>query len=195
MFEKLQRGVIRPMKIIENQEPARPLSTDELTGECVPHHARQLRGVESGKRGLACGHPEYYAQGIAEHRATVSRHDPRSGLRTWVADPRFSQGYTALQNRPGLLIETHMLKDYPTRVDSALKLVTNTLGWLNTDPGRLRGLVLAADQATATPEFRATPFPLDFELAPDSTTVAFAGVTYETVTSEVTGGEWNHFTG
>jgi len=91
-----------------------------------------------------------------------------------VADPRFSQGYTALQNRPGLLIETHMLKDYPTRVESALKLVTNTLSWLNTDAGRLRGLVLAADQATASPEFRAASFPLDFELA---------------------GGEWNHFTG
>ena len=122
-------------------------------------------------------------------------HDPRSGLKTWVATPRFSQGYTALQNRPGLLIETHMLKDYPTRVDSALRLVTNTIKWLNTDAGRLRGLVLEADQATASPEFRAEPFPLKFELAADSTTVEFAGVTYETVTSEVTGGEWNRFTG
>jgi hypothetical protein len=28
------------------------------------------------------------------------------------AGPRFSQGYAAVRNRPGLLIETHMLKDY-----------------------------------------------------------------------------------
>jgi hypothetical protein len=122
-------------------------------------------------------------------------HDPRSGLRTWVAGPRFSQGYTALQNRPGLLIETHMLKDYPTRVESTLKLVTHTMRWLNTEAGRLHGLVVAADHATASPEFRAKPFPLRFELSTDSTTVAFAGVAYETLTSEVTGGEWNRFSG
>ncbi|MCK9997129.1 MAG: M14 family metallopeptidase, partial [Candidatus Krumholzibacteria bacterium] len=132
---------------------------------------------------------------MAPYVAFKKWHDPRSGLRTWVAGPRFSQGYTALQNRPGLLIETHMLKDYPTRVESSLKLVTNTLGWLNADAGRLRDLVLAADQASASPEFRAAPFPLKFELEADSTTFAFAGVSYETVTSEVTGGEWNHFTG
>ncbi len=132
---------------------------------------------------------------MAPYVAFKKWHDPRSGLRTWVAGPRFSQGYTALQNRPGLLIETHMLKDYPTRVESTLKLVTHTVRWLNTEAGRLHGLVTAADEATAGPEFRAEPFPLRFELAEDSTTVAFAGVSYETVTSEVTGGQWNRFTG
>ncbi len=33
------------------------------------------------------------------------RHDPESGLVSWVAGPRFSQGYTAVRNRPGLLID------------------------------------------------------------------------------------------
>ncbi len=132
---------------------------------------------------------------MAPYVAFRKWHDPCSGLRTWVASPRFSQGYTALQNRPGLLIETHMLKDYPTRVESTLKLVTHTMRWLNTEAGRLHGLVTAADETTAGPEFRAAPFPLGFELAEDSTTVAFAGVAYETITSEVTGGEWNRFTG
>ena len=132
---------------------------------------------------------------MAPYVAFKKWHDPRSGLRTWVAGPRFSQGYSALQNRPGLLIETHMLKDYATRVESARQLVTHTLRWLNNDARRLRGLVLAADQATASPGFRAEPFPLKFELSADSTMVAFAGVSYETVTSEVTGGEWNRFNG
>ena len=36
-------------------------------------------------------------------------HDPRSGLKDGVARPRFSTGYTTLYNRPGLLIETHIL--------------------------------------------------------------------------------------
>jgi len=132
---------------------------------------------------------------LAPYVAFKKWHDPRSGLRTWVATPRFSQGYAALQNRPGLLIETHMLKDYPIRVESTVKLVTHTMRWLNTEAGRLHNLTVAADEETASPGFRAAPFPLKFELAADSTTVEFAGVAYETVTSEVTGGKWNHFTG
>ena len=122
-------------------------------------------------------------------------HDPRSGLKTWVADPRFSQGYTAIQNRPGLLVETHMLKDYPTRVKGTLELVTKTMRWLNGDAANLRALVLAADEATASPEFRAEPFALDFEMTDEAIRVEFAGVAYETVTSEVTGGEYVRFTG
>ncbi|MEN8008111.1 MAG: M14 family metallopeptidase [Candidatus Krumholzibacteriota bacterium] len=132
---------------------------------------------------------------MAPYVAFKKWHDPRSGLKTWVATPRFSQGYTALQNRPGLLIETHMLKDYATRVQSAKQLVTHTLGWLNTEAEQLCDLVAAADEATAGADFRSEPYPLKFDLAADSTTVAFAGVSYETITSEVTGGEWNRFTG
>jgi len=132
---------------------------------------------------------------MAPYVAFKDWHDPRSGLKTWAATPRFSQGYTAIQNRPGLLIETHMLKDYRTRVEGAHRLVTHTLRWLNSEAGRLRGLVVAADENTASPDFRAVPFPLSFELTDSATTVTFEGVAYETVTSEVTGGQWNRFTG
>jgi len=132
---------------------------------------------------------------MAPYVAFKDWHDPRSGLKTWAATPRFSQGYTAIQNRPGLLIETHMLKDYPTRVEGAHRLVTHTLRWLNTEAGRLRGLVVAADENTASPDFRRVPFPLNFELTDSAATVMFDGVAYETVTSEVTGGQWNRFTG
>jgi len=122
-------------------------------------------------------------------------HDPRSGLRAWAASPRFSQGYTALQNRPGLLIEAHMLKDYGTRVRSAQRLVTYSMYWLNAEAQRLRKLVTAADQATADPEFRSEPFPLDFALTENALKVSFAGVAYDSVTSEVTGGQYYRFTG
>jgi murein tripeptide amidase MpaA len=132
---------------------------------------------------------------MAPYVAFKDWHDPRSGLRAWAATPRFSQGYTAIQNRPGLLIETHMLKDYPTRVEGARRLVTHTLSWLNSEAGRLRDLVLAADDAVARPEFRAELFALDFELRDKATKVVFEGVAYETVTSEVTGGQWHRFTG
>jgi len=132
---------------------------------------------------------------MAPYVAFRDWHDPRSGLRAWAASPRFSQGYTAIQNRPGILIETHMLKDYRTRVEGALGLVTHTLDWLNREASRLRALTLAADEAVASPEFRAEPFPLDFELTDQATNIVFEGVAYETVTSEVTGGKWMRFTG
>ena len=89
-------------------------------------------------------------------------HDPRSGMRSWAAGPRFSQGYAAIRNRPALLVETHMLKDYATRVESTRLLLRHTMGWLNSQAGRLRGLVAAADDLTAGPEFRSrlqTPDP------------------------------------
>ena len=35
---------------------------------------------------------------------------------TFLATPRFATGYTPLRNRAGLLIETHMLKPYKSRV-------------------------------------------------------------------------------
>ena len=120
-------------------------------------------------------------------------HDPRSGLKTWVAGPRFSQGYTALQNRPGLLIETHMLKDYATRVEAADALVRRTLAWISAGDGELHRLTTVADERTAGAAFRAEPFPLRFEAAENPRMVDFDGVEYEHLTSEVTGGEYVRF--
>jgi len=142
-----------------------------------------------GERLAADGYP------MATYVSFRNWHDPRSGLKTWVASPRFSQGYLALRNRPGLLIETHMLKDYPTRVDAAGQLVRRTLEWLVTEGAELCDLNAAADVHTASAAFRAEPFPLDFAAADTSRTVEFAGIGYETLVSEVTGGEYVRFGG
>lgn len=120
-------------------------------------------------------------------------HDPRSGLRSWVAGPRFSQGYAALRNRPGLLIETHMLKDYATRVESTRLLLDHTLDWLNERGGQLRERIVAADAVTASAGFRARPFPLRFEATGQSEPFEFLGVEYEPMTSAITGGEYFRF--
>ncbi|HYN14263.1 MAG TPA: M14 family metallopeptidase, partial [Terriglobales bacterium] len=42
--------------------------------------------------------------------------DPTKGIERYPSIPRFADGYTVLQNRPGMLVEMHMLKDYKTRV-------------------------------------------------------------------------------
>jgi Zinc carboxypeptidase len=120
-------------------------------------------------------------------------HDPRSGLEAWAAGPRFSQGYAAIRNRPALLVETHMLKEYPIRVESTRLLLHHTLVWLNAQTDHLLELVAKADQFTAGAAFRAQPFPLDFEASETARPLDFLGVEYEPLTSDITGGDYFRF--
>ena len=118
-------------------------------------------------------------------------HDPRSGLITEVAPPMLSQGYTTLRNRPGLLIETHMLKPYKQRVDATYECFLTTLEILNRESVTLRNLVSKADQFVASEAFLKTPFPLRFEtLMNDSAMVEFLGVAYTSDKSDLSGGMW-----
>jgi hypothetical protein len=118
-------------------------------------------------------------------------HDPRSGLTVGVAPPMLSQGYTAVQNRPGLLIETHMLKPYKARVSSTYTMLIHTLELLNEEYKTLQTLVAKADAYSASDEFRKEPFPVSFsESLTDSTRIEFLGYDYTIDTSDLTGGLW-----
>ena len=118
-----------------------------------------------------------------------SWHDPRSGLRSGVYSPMFSTGYVSELNRPGLLLETHMLKPYPTRVESTLLMILHTIDVLHHD-NQLRNIIEEADRFTASPEFRKNKFPLRFELTGDSVMVNFLGVEYTKKESSLSGGYW-----
>jgi hypothetical protein len=117
-------------------------------------------------------------------------HNPRSGMVAWAADPRLSQGYTAIRNRPGLLVETHMLKDYKTRVSGTYELLHLTLKHLNKNGDKLQQLIKEADDYTASKAFRNNDFPVEFKPSSDSTMVDFEGIEYDIVKSELTGAEW-----
>ena len=117
-------------------------------------------------------------------------HDPRSGLRSSAAGPRFSQGYTAAQNRIGLLVENHSLKDYKTRVSSTYELLHFLCGFLNDQAPAILDLNLAADFSTASAVFRKNPFPVNFTATKDSVMVDFRGVEYDVEKSDLTGGDW-----
>lgn len=118
-------------------------------------------------------------------------HDPRSGLTVSPAPPMLSQGYTAVQNRPGLLIETHMLKPYKARVTSTYTMLVHTLELLNMEYQTLQNLVKKADEITASDFFRKNPFPVSYtESFTDSTKIEFLGYDYTIDTSNLTGGLW-----
>ncbi len=118
-------------------------------------------------------------------------HDPRSGLTENAAPPMLSQGYTAIENRPGLLIETHMLKPYKARVSSTYAMLTHTLELLNREHSTLKSLETNADTYTASEAFRKQAFPLSFsESFADSSRIDFLGFEYTMDTSDLTGGLW-----
>jgi hypothetical protein len=61
--------------------------------------------------------------------------DPvKAGVEGFIGTPRFATGYAPLRNRPALLIETHMLKDYRTRVRATYDLLRTALEDVNQDP-------------------------------------------------------------
>jgi hypothetical protein len=118
----------------------------------------------------------------------------KSGLIYRVAPPMLSQGYTAFRNRPGLLIETHMLKPYKQRVEATYECIVSSLGILSSESENLKKRIAEADQFSSSSSFRSLDFPLQFKtLENDSTMVPFLGMQYETIKSEVTGDSYNKY--
>jgi hypothetical protein len=121
--------------------------------------------------------------------------NPKSGLESGVAPPRFSTGYASLRNRPSLLIETHMLKDYKTRVTATYEMLKQSIILLNAERASLKAVVADADRFTASAEFRGRLYPVQFKTADHSTTIDFKGIDFEAVESDLTGGMWYRFNG
>jgi hypothetical protein len=89
-----------------------------------------------------------------------------------------------LQNRPCFLIETHMLKDYRTRVRATYDILVTLLEEIGRDPEGLRAAVRQADTEAARPG----SLPLQFEATETSRPVPFKGVEYRREPSAVSGG-------
>ncbi|GGE09710.1 hypothetical protein [Psychroflexus salis] len=53
----------------------------------------------------------------------VFNRSPSNGFTQFLDTPRYSTGYTSLWNSLGLMIETHMLKPYPERVQATLAML------------------------------------------------------------------------
>lgn len=118
-------------------------------------------------------------------------HDPRSGLRKNAAPPLVSTGYAAAQNRPSVLVETHMLKDYKTRVSSVYEMLVQTIGIVNHQNETLKTLISMADKSTSSSNFRKDLVPVAFaNSSKDSIMIDFKGFDYTTKKSDLTGGDW-----
>lgn len=74
---------------------------------------------------------------------------PQSGMLDWAAQPRFSTGYMALQNRIALLVETHMLKPYKERVFATLYGIEASLNFISDKKINLKKLNADADERSS----------------------------------------------
>ena len=112
------------------------------------------------------------------------------GTRDFNGSPRFSTGYVPIRNRPGILIETHMIKDYRSRVIGTYDFLRAALDEVNRDPERLRRLGREADERTAAAAAAYDPaklYPLDFETTDQTTPFQVRAYKYETDRSDVSG--------
>jgi len=120
----------------------------------------------------------------------IDNRDLTLGTRDFNGSPRFSTGYVPIRNRPGILIETHMLKDYRSRVIGTYDFLRAALVEVNREPERLRKVGRDADERTVAAGKDFDPdrmFPLDFELTDDTTPFELKAFQYETEQSDVSG--------
>jgi hypothetical protein len=113
--------------------------------------------------------------------------DVRKGLVNFGSGPRFSTGYAALHGRPGLLVETHMLKPYAQRVKATHALLLELLRELH---ARGDALAQALAEADAQRPRAGTSLPLAMRPAARTETFRFKGVAFEHQRSEVSGTRW-----
>ncbi|HEX6718263.1 MAG TPA: M14 family metallopeptidase [Pyrinomonadaceae bacterium] len=120
----------------------------------------------------------------------IDNRDLELGTRDFNGSPRFSTGFVPLRNRPAILIETHMLKDYRSRVIGTYDFLRAALTEVNRDPERLRKIGREADARTLALGETYDPdstYPLDFELTDEATPFQLKAFNYETEQSDVSG--------
>lgn len=117
--------------------------------------------------------------------------DPRKGIQNFGSGPRFSTGYAALQNRPALLVETHMLKTYAVRVHAVYDLVRVLLEDINRNPAALLAATGQADAHTiARVDNARAQEPLTFKPDPTPAPFELKGYAFTQTHSDISNDTW-----
>ena len=125
----------------------------------------------------------------------VDDHDPTKGLHRFAGSPRFSDGYVLLQNRPGMLVEMHMLKDYKTRVTGNYEILRALLELINRDADRLVKMTREADASViaAGNGSGKSNFVLRSEASKETVPMLYRGYKFTNTPSEVSGQLWTQY--
>ncbi|RPI73355.1 MAG: peptidase M14 [Ignavibacteriales bacterium] len=113
-----------------------------------------------------------------------------SGITEYPASPRLSNGYAAIQNRPALLVETHMIKPYKERVYSTKAANEAVIEFCSLNKKKLIELNKKADDNSIINLTNDDQkLPLQFKLSDKSVKVPFKGMRYYKEKSDISGSE------
>ena len=125
----------------------------------------------------------------APYLELVDHRDITKGIGNFGSGPRFSTGYVALRNRAALLVETHMLKSYETRVRATYDLVVATLDYINAHAGTLRKAVTQADANTVA-HADGRELPLLYKTTDKPVAFTLKGYAFTHEASDLSGDTW-----
>ena len=115
----------------------------------------------------------------------VKEDEPLSGFKLGISSARYSEAYWGLNNRIGVLVETHSWKDYAVRVKATHDSVASLMEAAADEADEWRRAAKAADD-----EGRATggkEVVLKYENTPAFETIDFKGYKFERLLSPVSG--------
>ncbi|HKR58846.1 MAG TPA: M14 family metallopeptidase [Pyrinomonadaceae bacterium] len=158
------------------------------------HHEGIAPSVLAWEREVMNGKvfPAMEAEGnvVSWYLEFADNRDFPKGIRDFNGSPRFSTGYVPLRNRPGILIETHMIKDYKPRVVGTYDLLRFALAEVSKDPQKLLDAGRAADTEAMALGDRFDPqksYPIDFELTDQAMPYKLKALSSRTEMSDVSG--------
>lgn len=158
------------------------------------HHQGIAPQVIAWERRVVEGkvHPATEAAGsvISWYLEFIDNRDLSKGMRDFNGSPRFSTGYVPQRNRPAILIETHMLKDYQPRVLGTYNFLRFILEEVNREPQELLSVGREADEQAINAGMSFNPerrHPLRFEIVEEPRPFVLKAVKYETEFSEISG--------
>ena len=127
---------------------------------------------------------------LLTHYLQFDGREVTKGIETFIPTPRFATGYAPLRNRAGLLIETHSLKPYKSRVRGTYDVLRFTIEEINRHKKSLFEANQKADAETVErgKTYDADKkFPLRQEITKKSAPFDFKGVEYKLEDSEISG--------
>lgn len=108
---------------------------------------------------------------------------PETGFTQFLDGPRYSTGYAALFNSLGMMVETHMLKPYKSRVEGTYQLMMTMIDIMEADHDKIRALRAAAIKQLQTSKTYALDWKVD---TTKTTTLTFQGYEGTMIPSKIT---------
>jgi len=116
--------------------------------------------------------------------------DLSKGIRSWLSDARYSDGYGDVRHLPTVLVETHSLKPYDQRVLGTYVFLESAIRTVANGTAALRQAIEADRNANAA----TIPLSWDVDLkSPATDTIEYKAIESRTVPSAISGGSGRRF--